>query len=1046
VSPLWRIELLGGLRIAGSDRVITRFRTQKVAALLAFLAYHQHRSHSREELAELLWPEGDPEASRRSLRVALASLRHQLEPPDIAYGTVLVASHASVRLNPNACVTDVARFEAAFQAAARADDTHEKAQRLAEAVESYRGELLPGHFDDWILPERERLLEAYVMALGELAAVCEKAGDLPGAIQWARRAVGADPLREEVHRGLICLLTAAGQPEAALRQYRDLERLLRHELRAAPEAALRALARELEAQVAAVHLLDLPAPGAETPIAAERPCWSVPVNPVSPATPSPATSAGAGLDLSGYLPPQFTRFFGREAEIARLEALRCGGPVRSRLVTLTGPGGTGKTRLALEAAARVRQRFEGTLGFVPLVDLSDSGLIAGQILDALRVPRSSGTPPFEQVVAVLSSSGSLRQSTPGPSPGAPALLLLDNFEHLLPEGAAVVQALLERVETLSLWVTSRQSLGLPGERELPVGPLEVPGAGSEQGPSDLPHPATETLMRYPSVQLFVDRAQEVRPDFQLTAANATAVARLCAGLEGLPLAIILAAARSGVLTPEQMLSRLADTPGAGGRFDLLTTRRRTADRRHQSLRTALDWSYHLLSPELQRFFARLSVFRGGWTLEAAAAILDWEAGVDPSAIQNPKSKIQNWALECLQQLRECSLVLAEEGPRGMRYRLLETLREYGQERLLEAGEAEAIAERHARYFLGLVEQAEPELMRFQQAEWLARLDEEHDNVRAALAWCRSTPDRGEMGLRMVGALFWFWWIRCYHSEGRRQAEGILASTGGAPGIPASEAWTGAPHRTAARAKACRCGGGMVWAQGSVDEARPLMEEAVAIARELGDPGFLALSLRFLGWVALDQQDYEVARSVMEESLDLHRQTNNQVQIGRSLNFLATLARAQGDFQTAGRLWEEVSEVSLQAGDLWAVAISLANLARLQQIQGDLEAARSLFEQALNLRREIGDVRGIAECLEGFAELASATGEMQRAARLFGSADALRKAVGGPPLPIEWPAARESAIAPARTQLGEKAFAAAWEQGRRMTLEQSISEAIELRRV
>jgi tetratricopeptide (TPR) repeat protein len=496
------------------------------------------------------------------------------------------------------------------------------------------------------------------------------------------------------------------------------------------------------------------------------------------------------------------------------------------------------------------------------------------------------------------------------------------------------------------------------------------------------------------------------------------VARLCTALEGIPLALELAAARIGALTPAQMLERLEE------RFELLTTRRRLADRRHQSLRTALDWSYQLLTPELQRFFARLSVFRGGWTLEAAEAASE-----------------ETRALEYLEQLRECSLVLAVERPEGMRYRLLETLREFGRERLLEVGEADAVAERHARFFLSLVELAEPELMRFRQAEWLARLDEEHDNIRAALAWCLAGPDRGEMGLQMVGALFWFWWTRCYHSEGRRWAEGMLARTGGAPGVPASEEWAAAPRRTGARAKACRCGGGMVWAQGSVEEARPLMEEAVAIARELGDPAFLALTLRFLGWVALDQRDDEVARSVMEESLDLHRQMDNQVQIGRSLNFLASLARAQGDLQTAGRLWEEVSDVSQRAGDQWAVGIALANRARLQQIQGDLKAARSLLEQSLNLRREIGDVRGTAECLEGFAEFDCASGQMERAARLFGSADTLRKAVGGPPLPTEWPAALESVIATVRSQLGEEAFTAAWMRGREMTIQQAVAAAL-----
>jgi DNA-binding SARP family transcriptional activator len=350
----WRIELLGWLRATQGDRVVARFRTSKTGALLAYLAYHSHRSHPREELVELLWPECYLETGRRSLRVALTSLRHQLEPPGIPPGAVVVANRASVRLNPDVCVTDVGLFEASLRCAARTDDPTERTQRLVEAAELYRGDLLPGFFDDWIVPERQQLLEAYVKALGQLATLCEQVGDWDAAIQWARRLVGADPLAEEAHQNLIRLLTAAGKPAAALRQYHDLERLLRVEVRAAPEAALRALARELEAQAAGVHLVGLTSTAEAPPVAAERSRWSAPLNPAPLGTPATAT-AGPGSGVRGYLPPQFTRFFGREAEMARLEAPLCGDPAAGRHVTLTGPGGTGKTRLAQEAAARVRE-------------------------------------------------------------------------------------------------------------------------------------------------------------------------------------------------------------------------------------------------------------------------------------------------------------------------------------------------------------------------------------------------------------------------------------------------------------------------------------------------------------------------------------------------------------------------------------------------------------------------------------------------------------------------------------------------------------------
>jgi predicted ATPase/DNA-binding SARP family transcriptional activator len=1021
MNPLWRIELFGWLRLVGADRVITRFRTQKVAALLAYLAYHAHRSHPRELLIELLWPGSDPRAGSVNLRTAIASARRQLEPPGVPAGAVLIANRDCIRLNPDVCETDVARFETALKTAARRDALAQKAQRLAEAAELYRGELLPGYFDDWVLAERQRLLESYLKVLSELAESCEAASDGYGALQWARRAVVADPLREEAHQRLIRLLTAAGQPESALRQYRDLERLLRVELQAAPEAALRALARELEAQVAAVHRVDRPRHEAAPMAPIKSSNAGTPANPVTPSTAPLRPCARPEFGGSVSLPPQFTRYFGREGEITRVNRL-AGDPDTGRLVTLTGPGGTGKTRLAQEAAARVQEKFGGTVGFVSLVDLTEPSLIPGQILNALRVLRSPELPPFEQVVAVLSATGSPERSR------RQTLLVLDNLEHLLPEGAAVIQALLERVVSLLLWVTSRQSLGLPGEQELAVGPLPVPVPGARcpvpgltVSPPDTGH---WTLSTVPSVTLFVDRAQAVRPDFQLTAANAPGVARLCAALEGLPLAIELAAARIGALTPAQMLARLEEREGA--LWAMLTSRRRLPDRRHRSLRAALDWSYHLLSPELQRFFGRLSVFRGGWTLEAAEAICG--------------SNVRN-SLDLLEQLRECSLIVAEEGLWGMRYRLLETLREYGRGRLREAGEADTISERHARFFLDLVERAEPELMGSQQAEWIGRLDEEYDNVRAALSWDQARQDDHDTGLRLVGALFWFWWVRCYLGEGAGWGRGVLARTGGAPGVPPLEAPAPEPDRTWARAKACRCTGGMLWAQGKHEEARVLMEEGVVIARERGDPGQLAHTLRFLGWVALDQRDYRVARSVVEESLALFRTIGDQVQIGRSLNILASLLRVQGDYESAEAWWEETVAVSREAGDPWAVAIGLANLGKLAEHRGDREAARSHFQQSLLLRRAIKDVRGIAECLEGVAALACGDAEMERAARLFGAAEAAHEAVSAPPLMAFLPAGREAAVALVRGALAPAAFATAWAQGRALPLEAAVAEAL-----
>jgi DNA-binding SARP family transcriptional activator len=378
VEPLWRIELLVWLRLVGADRVIDRFRTQKVAALLAYMAYHARRSHPREELIELLWPGCEPHAGRVNLRTALASLRRQLEPPGLAPGTVLLAGRDCIGLNPAQCETDTDQFEAALRNAARTDDPAVRAQQRLTAAELYRGDLLPGFFEDWILTEHQRLLEAYLGLLDDLSGGSEAAGDRTGALQWARRAVGTDPLREEARRRLIRLLSATGLPEAALCQYRALERLLREELGAAPEAALRALARELEAQVAATHRVDGPVSGRDAPLAGERSSAPAPAS----ATMRPATPASLPSRPQGALPARFTRFFGREREIALLEALllrergdgdgealgagadptdQTGNPIaqpttllapRARLVTLTGPGGVRSRHLRAAGAAQ----------------------------------------------------------------------------------------------------------------------------------------------------------------------------------------------------------------------------------------------------------------------------------------------------------------------------------------------------------------------------------------------------------------------------------------------------------------------------------------------------------------------------------------------------------------------------------------------------------------------------------------------------------------------------------------------------------------------
>lgn len=1221
-----RIVLLGGLRIEQGDRVITRFRTQKTGGLLAYLAYYRERSHPREQLVDMLWPEASPDPGRNQLSVALSSLRHQLEPPGVPHGAILRADRFSVQLNPDAISTDVAEFEAAREKAAQAGSTNERILFLADAVERHTGELLPGYYEAWCLAERARLGETYLGLLHQLVELLDRTGDLDRALGYARRAVSADPLREEAHQDLIRLLAAAGQPTAALRQYRELEQRLDEELGETPSEAIRQLALEIERQATGqtaperrAEAAVVPSPGPVSALPARLPTgtvtflltdiarstahwerageafatalashhallrrlfrryggyefneagesfvvafervgdalacaiaaqqalaehpWSEEVGPLRVrmalhtgdvelqegdyrglvlhrASRMLAAAHGGQIlcseataalvqrqleaemrlrDLGVYrlrdvqtperlfqvehpgmpqalfpppradgefgrtLPLQFTRFFGREKELAELEELLLAAP--TRLVTMTGPGGTGKSRLALELASRVLEQFGGAVWFVPLADLSDPRRIVDAALEALRLPRSGSVDPLEQVVEALS-----RQ---------PSLLVLDNFEHLVADGAPFVRTLLERVPSLTCLVTSRQRLDLSGEREFAVPPLQTP-AGIEP---------PQQLSACESVQLFIDRAQAVKPDFQVTNQNAPALAELCSRLEGIPLAIELAAARAQVLAPAQMLRQL------DRRFEFLVSRKRDGAERHQTLHAAIEWSYRLLAPELQRFFARLSVFRGGWSLEAAETVC-----------------AEPLPLDYLAQLRECSLVLSEEDGDELRFRMLETLREFGQEWLEASSEAPALRRQHADFFTTLVEEAEPDLQHGpQQGEWLRRLEREHDNLRAVLGWL-AAQGQGEMGLRLGGALWKFWEVRGHWTEGRELLASLLreakAGTAARARVLHGAGWlalrqgdTGAMralfeerltiHRELGDkeeiAGSLNSLGLAASYQGEYEAARAFYEESLAIKRELGDKSGTAWVLNNLGIAAWDQGEWAAAQALYEESLAIQRDLDNKHGTASLLDNLGILAHDQADFGTARARHEESLVIRRELGDRRGIATSLHNLGDVSSADrnyslarthyeeslaihrelgnqrdiaisldglggvamalGDYEVARAHYGESLAIRRELGNKGSIAEALEKLAAVAAARGQPERTARLFGVVEALREAMGAP-LPPADRAEHDRSVAAVRTELGEEAFAAARAEGQAMSLEQACDYALEEQR-
>ena len=727
------------------------------------------------------------------------------------------------------------------------------------------------------------------------------------------------------------------------------------------------------------------------------------------------------------IPVQRTGFVGREKEVAAAKELLLRPEVR--LVTVTGPGGIGKTRLAVEVASGLVENFPGGIHFVPLSPLSDPGLIASVIVQTLGIREAGGQSPLEILKKNLQDS--LR---------APMLFLLDNFEHLV-QAAPTVAELLAMGPHLKILVTSRAALHVYGEHEFPVPPLALPDSRST--------PPFEVLSQYPAIALFVQRAVAAKPDFELNRQNAPAVTEICARLDGLPLAIELAAARVKVLSPSSMRTRLAS------RLQLLTGGARDLPQRQQTLRAAIDWSYDLLSAAEQKLFRRLSVFGGGCTLEGVEAVCDTKRDLDLDLLDGMASMVDKSLLQQVEQANGES-----------RFVMLETIREYAREKL-EASLEEALTKRaHAAYCLVLAEEEATEQSGAQGAERLERFALEYDNFRAGLEWLTETGD-AEWGLRLGAALFRFWETREYLAEGRDRLGKLLKLRGAA-----------AP--TKARARALFAAGVLAGEQGDYASADALIRESLDIARQLRDKQGVAVSLNALAVFARDRGDAALAHSLFEESLVPWRELGDQKAVARSLSNLANVVKLQGDYPRARSLYAECLSIFQELGDQTGVAWSLNYQGDVARDQGDSAAARTLYEQGLAIFRELGDrwgiagtladlgslakeqgnypaaralygesiksfqeldhKRGIARLLECFACSAAAQLEAERSLRLAGAAAALRQNIGAPLTPAEQ-AKLEAALEPARQALTNTAGVTAWLEGWALTVEKAIEEAL-----
>ncbi len=729
---------------------------------------------------------------------------------------------------------------------------------------------------------------------------------------------------------------------------------------------------------------------------------------------------------SNNLPLQATPLIGREREV---EAV-C-GRLRSpetRLLTLVGPGGTGKTRVGLQVAAELVDDFEDGVFFVPIAAITDPTLVAPTIARVLGLSEGGAQPPEELL------EGYLRERH--------TLLLLDNLEQVI-GSAPILDGLLSSAPKLKIVATSRTPLGLYGEQEFPIPPLSLPD------PESLP--PVENLTEYEAVRLFVERARAVRPEFSLTEENAPAVVEICERLDGLPLAIELAAARIKLLPPRVLLERL------GNRLKLLTGGARNLPERQRTLRNAIEWSYGLLEEGESMLFGRLGVFSGGATLEAMEAVCDARGDLPTDVLEGASS------------LLDKSLLRQEEAA-GVepRFVMLETIHEFADAKLEGSGEAEAVRRAHAEYFLALAEEAEPMLWGAEDAAWLDRLEQEHDNMRAALSWAIE-HEEATLALRVGGALRWFWYMEGYYGEGRRWLEAALGKDLGAA---AAEA----------RARALEGVGWLASSQGDLDRAQAVAKEGLKLSTEAGLSKVIVADFQnVLGDAARHRGDYKRASELLEQSLALHRAVKDTRGVAWSLGDLANVSSDRGSYERARALYEEglvlsrelggaellgaylislgdeyllegnperATELNEEAAELYrrrgrkgVLQVALNNLGWSALIRGDHRKAEALHEECLVLCRELGDKLIGAESIEGFACAAGAGGAGERAARLFGAAEALREAAGNQQA-TRAHSLRQPYLAAARARVNEAAWSAAWEKGRSMEFEDAVVYALE----
>jgi predicted ATPase len=1027
--PQLSLSLFGAFQVTRDGQPLEGFRSQKVKALLAYLALETHKPHARDELLALLWPEEPTDAARNNLRVALSRLKSTLGAQCLMLNrdTAQFNSHGDLML-------DVALFTRLLaEAQAHPHHTLDRcracSERLRQAVALYRGDLLAGFFvkgslpfEEWLTLRREVLHHHMLSALTTLATYHERRNEHALVKTYATRQLALEPWREGAHRQLMRAFAASGDRPAALAQYETCRQILAAELGVAPERETSELFEAIQANT--FH-----------------------VSPPTATTPH-------------NLPAPLTTFVGRAQETAQLVE-RLGHPT-PRLVTLVGAGGMGKTRLALEAAQQLlaADEFRDGIWWIQLASVADPTLVPQTLAVALGQRDEGQRSTLQQLRDFLRHKE--------------ALLLLDNCEHLLEACAQLVSTLLSACPRLWVLTTSREALGVDGEHICLVPPLALPDAHIT---------ALAALSEAESVRLFVQRAN-AQTHFTLTAQNAVAVAQICRRLDGIPLAIELAAARVKLLSPREIVARLADC------FKLLTLGERNAPPRHQTLHAAIDWSYELLSVPERTLFQRLSVFVGEFDVEAA------------EQVTGDKEEV----LDLLTQLVDKSLVVADPNHPTTCLRLLETLREYARDKLAETDEQTGWWMRHLSYYAALAASAEPHINSPHSAEWLARLDANADNLRVALE--RSATIAPQVGLPMACTLGRYWEARGRFIEGRDILTRLL---GAADGIDVH-----------IRARGLLWAGRLNVRLAELPTGKAQLNESLALLQALDDKPNIALALNTLGMASSANTEHGPARRFYEASLTVYRAANDQRGMGAALNNLGVVTRVLGEYEAAQRYYHEslalkrelkdrrgvamtltgLGEVELhrcdfvaaqrlllealalhrEAGDRQGIAYTLSSLSQVLWLRGELAAAQRLLSECLELQNTIGDRVGRAYalhfqglfalacsdekaaerwlmeglrlartldnagtqllCIEGLARVAAARRRLEQATLLWGAAAAVRQTITLPPLPFLREANTQAQTA-AHAQLGEVSWTQHWAEGHAMSLAQVAAYVMEL---